>query len=226
MSFTQSRTPTLEEVLRAALNSRIMDLHVALPGRVESYDLENQAVDVKPLLKRTFLTAEGEDISESLPVIPSVPVLFQRAGGFFLSLPIQKGDFVFLIFNERSIDKWITGSGEETDPVDTRMHSLSDAVAFPCFYPFSESISDAHADNLVIGKDSGPQAHFKASEIHIGAENASDFAAQAQKTLNELTAIINGYNVHTHPTGVGPSGPPTPLLSPASPVAATKVKVE
>jgi len=166
-----TRSPTLEDVLREAMTARLMDVHVALPARVEEYNAAEQWVNAKPLLKRSFTTIDGEEISESLPIVPKIPVMFPRAGGFFLSLPIAKGDFVLLVFNERSIDAWTAKAGEEVDPVDARMHSLSDAVAFPCFYPFSKSLKDAHASNLVVGKDGGIQTHYKSTEIALGEEN-------------------------------------------------------
>lgn len=68
--------------------------------------------------------------------------------------------------------------------------------------------------------------------IKVGAA-ASEFAAKAQATLDRLTAIVNGFNGHTHSYTAPSSGgsasttgtPATPLATPAS-VAASKVKVE
>ena len=61
--------------------------------------------------------------------------------------------------------------------------------------------------------------------VNLGAKAGAEFVAQAQKTLDRLQAIVTGFNSHTHPTGVGPSGPPAVLLStPVVAVAATKVK--
>jgi phage baseplate assembly protein V len=60
--------------------------------------------------------------------------------------------------------------------------------------------------------------------VNIGAKSAADFVALAGKVATELTNIKNAYDVHTHPTGMGPSGPPAiPLTAPAS-TAASKVK--
>lgn len=183
-------TPTLEEVIREAITNRLLDVHVALPGRINTYYLSEQAADVQPLLKRSFVTVDGDEIEESLPVIPKVPVVFPRSNDFFITFPLKPGDLVTLVFIERSIDTWTAKEGEEVDPVDTRMHSLSDAVAYPGLYPFSKAVKDAHATNMVIGQDSGPQIHIKPSdEIHLGSENAADFVALAAKIATELTKI-------------------------------------
>ena len=231
--MTLSRSPNLAEVLRAAMDNRLADVHVALPGQVEKYDLATQSADIKPLIKRRVET-DGDDLIESLPVIPKVPIVFPRAGGFFISMPIKKGDLVTLIFCERSIDKYTAGKGKDTDPVDLRMHELIDAVAFPGFYPFSESLEDAHADNLVIGEDGGKHIHVKSGEIALGVEAPADWVALASLVKTELQAIINTFNAHIHTTTatIGPSAvvgiiaPPTIAAAAAADVKSATVKSE
>ncbi len=226
--LTASRTPTLAEVLRASMDAFAGELHTALPGRVESYDVDAQTATVKPLVQRVVIDASGEEITESLPVLTGVPMQFPRAGGFFVSLPIAQGDLGMLIFAEASLDKWLAGRGEEVDPVDPRRHDLSDAWFIPGGYPSREALADAHESNLVVGKDGGTQAHFKDGEISLGSENAVDFVAQAAKVVAELGAIVTGFNGHVHPvtTAPGTTGPPAPLLVTPGSVAASVVKAD
>ena len=237
-----TRSPGLEEVLRAAVDGRLFDVHTALPAKVEKYDAAEQKIDAKPLLKRAVITEDGEEVSESLPVITDVPVVFPRGGGFFISLPIAQGDHVLLVFNERSIDKFVAGGGEEVDPVDVRMHDLSDPVAIPGFYPFSNALGDADSEDLVIAKEGGVRIHVKQDEIHLGEKDAAEFVALADKTdqrISDLETavsdIVNNHaNAHTHivtlpliPAGAAPSAPGLPPAVPPTPgssVAATKVK--
>jgi hypothetical protein len=62
------------------------------------------------------------------------------------------------------------------------------------------------------------------TELSLGS--GADFVALAQLVLDELNAIKTWADVHVHPTGMGPSGPPaTPMTQPGS-VAAAKVKAE
>lgn len=216
--MTTPRTPELEDVIRLALENFQSGLHVALPGRIESYDASSQTASVKPLVKNTFIDDEGVDVVETLPVINRVPVQFARGGGFFLSFPIVKGDHVLLVFNERSIDKFQTGDGEDTDPVDIRMHNLSDPVAIPGFYPDSKALADAHVSNTVLGKDGGTQIHVADGKIELGAEGSSDKASldskiqiELTRIASELTALTTFIATHVHTgvtTGPGSSGPP------------------
>ncbi len=220
--MTTPRTPELEDVLRLALENFQSGLHVALPGRIESYDASSQTASVKPLLKNTFIDDEGVDVVETLPVINRVPIQFARGGGFFLSFPIVKGDHVLLVFNERSIDKFQTGDGDDTDPVDIRMHNLSDPVALPGFYPDSKALADAHVNNTVLGKDGGTQIHVADGKIELGAEGSSDKASLDSKLQTELTRLkaeLNAlkaiFDAHIHITTATVGAGPTPgVISP------------
>lgn len=191
MTIDSSSDPSLAEALDAILRNHSASLRVMLPGVVESYDASRQVADVKPLLPIPRDT--GEDIfEEEIPVLPSVPVKFPRAGPFFMSLPLKKGHFVMLIFADRSYDRWWRGSGSKVDaPLLQHTHSEADAVALAGFYPDQDALSDAHPDHLVIGKDSGAQIHIKDDEINIYEENASDFAARSDRVDADLSAINN-----------------------------------
>jgi len=146
---------------------------------------------------------------------------------------VAKGDLVTLLFCERSIDKYTQGTGQDTDPVHLHMHNLIDAVAFPGFYPFSQPLKEAHADNLVIGKDEGAQIHIKPDEVNLYEENATDFVALAADTKSEISAVrdtlnthIADYNLHTHIlaiaalAGAGGTGTAAPTISQSAPPAA------
>jgi hypothetical protein len=95
---------TIEQLLDLVMTSRLRELHTALPCRVESYNASKQTADVLPMIKRQVPDGDGGYTLEDLPVLPNVPVAFPRGGGgFFMSFPLQKGDFVFVVFSERAI---------------------------------------------------------------------------------------------------------------------------
>ena len=155
---------------------------------------------------------------------------------------------MLLVFCERSIDKYTSGSGIDTNPVDLRQHDLSDAVAIPGFYPFQKSINDIDSDNMVIGKDkNGIQIHitpdaeieikygggtvFKASNkdgdatFTIGDGAMSAVIAEALETFwNTFATTI--FNAHTHicAAPASPSAPPLPTAS-TFPAGAISTKV-
>lgn len=241
-----SRSPDLAELLRMAIAANQANVHVSLPGSVEAYDAERQVADVKPLLRRPLVAADGTELdAESLPILMDVPIAFPRGGGFFMSLPLVRGDLVHLVFVERSMDQWLDGEGAETTPLDYRMHSLADAVAYPGLYPRGLPLADAHVENMVLGLDGDTAAHFRPDgEIHLGSDEATDYIALADLVKTEISALrdtvnslVTAYNAHIHITTATVGASPTPgIISPttstATPpaavgdVAATKVKAD
>ncbi len=247
-----SRSPTLAEVIRSAMDCRGLEVHTSLPCRVEKIDKAGKFVDVKPLLRRRFLNPDGTEIDESLPVIPRVPIAWPRAGKFFITFPIKPGDLVEVIITEASRDAFQASGGEETDPDDFRRFDLSDAWAYPGGgHPDSTALKNFDPDDLVIGIDGGVVTHYKLDGlIHHGSKNAADFVALAQKVLDEFDlvkadfdAFKASFDSHTQivpaaglldslglpvtgaATATPPSSPhPTPH-TPAS-VAASKVKAD
>jgi hypothetical protein len=196
-----SGTIELAAFMRQVMENRMADVRVAMPGRVESYDVTTQTANIQPLIKEITET-EGEDITETLPQIPSVPVLFPRSNGFFVTFPIAAGDTGLLVVCDRNIDQWIS-TGLLKDPQDKRKHHISGAVFYPGLYHSKNPLLDAHATDMVIGKDSGIQFHIKAS----GAVELSLAGKSLVKVAN-ADDLQTWLMAHTHPTGTGPSGTP------------------
>lgn len=169
MTTTQSRSPELEELIRDAFDFMARDIHVALPAQVESFDEKKQTVSVQPLIKRRdFLDTKKAKQVVRLPVINGVPVIFPRAGGYMLTMPIQKGDTVLLVFSHRSLEAWQKNGGE-VDPGDTRHHQISDAVAIVGLHDDAHPIKDFKNDRLVLGKEGGPTVEVAEKEVNVKA---------------------------------------------------------
>lgn len=207
------KTPTLAENIRAGVENRLGDVHVLLPAKVTKYDRQRQKVDAQPLIRRFQEGADGETISEPLPVISNIPVAFPRAGGFKITLPIETGDLVTLLFCETSIDAHQIGPGR--DPVSPDLFQrfdLTDAIAIPGWYPDGKRLTDIDANNLVIAKDGGAAIHvapervelyqkrrgsiITGAAIHIGDDlvnlyeaSADQFVALAQKTFDAIDGL-------------------------------------
>jgi hypothetical protein len=195
------RSPALSEVISGAIEAQLLELHVSIPGKVERYDSSKQLVDVKPLIKGSYFDEEDARQVESLPVIPNVPVLFPGGGGYRVTFPVAVGDFCLLIFSDSSLDRWLSGSGQEVDPGFDHAHALTDAVALVGIRPFGAAWTKAPTDEATLGKDDGVQIHLEAGTITIGDKSGSDYVALAQKVLDELQKISQANHAHTVPTG-------------------------
>lgn len=219
-------SPDLVSVIRNAIRSALIDVHIALPGRVESYDSVAQTADVKPMLKRVLRRADMSRIAEELPVIPCVPVLWSRGGGAFASLPLTAGDFGWISFGDYSIDRF-RSTGDDVDPGDERRFDLANAVFLPNGpFPSSNTLADADASEVRFGFDSDYVVAIKKGpmpEIRL-PRAAVTFLARADRVLTELGKIVTGFNTHVHVETGASTNVPTVLLGTALDPASDTVK--
>jgi hypothetical protein len=184
------RNPTLGVVLANALDARLLDVHTALPAKVERYDAAKQLVDVKPLVKSYRLGEDAQPVAVALPVICNVPLVFPGAGGFRITFPVQVGDTVLLVFAEASIDTWLEShGGADVDPADVRRHNLSDAVAIPGLHTSGAPWTGASASSATIGKDGGPQVVFTSTEIQLG-DGATEPIAKGSAMKTAIATLV------------------------------------
>lgn len=167
---SSTRAPTLGEVIRRAINAALVDTHRAIPASVQSYDAKTQQVDCQILVKRPYLDETDERQVESLPVVPNVPVMFAGGGGYRETFPIAAGDTGYLVFAERSLDRWLTGTGAEVDP-EFDEASLVDAVFFPGLRPFGAPLQSAPTDRASFGNDTVGAACVESTStgVNLGA---------------------------------------------------------
>lgn len=188
---------TLPDAMRVAISRAIAGIHTCLPGKIEKYDHEKQMASVKPLIKKFYL----DNKTESLPVIVNVPVIFPRTANFSFTHPIEEGDLVLLLFCERSLEKYLAEGGEQ-EPGDRRKHDLTDAIAIPGLYPFSEpSEADNNEDVLI---------KFHEAELRIKPDG--NFYMKGDLIV-EGDVVADDVSLKTHihsgvETGGGVSGPP------------------
>lgn len=213
--------PTDVEVIRAALESRLLDVHTCLPGKVVIFDPSTQSVNVQPTVKRAVPKTDGDgdgDVEhEELPIIHNVPVAFPGGGGYSMRFPITPGDHVWLMFSESAMATWRT-TGQIAEPGDLRRHDLSYACAI--YLPFATTLEAAAAatDPLIPPTAAKMVCPFPFS---FGDQAIADFVALASKVDAAMTLI----KAHVHPTAMGPSGTAAELAA-IVPTGATKLKAE
>jgi hypothetical protein len=137
-------------VALAGLQSRMW---TALPGIVISADLEAQTCSVQPAIQGVFFDRNNNAIPTNMPPLLDVPIVWPRAGGFAVTLPLAPGDEVIVVFSSRAIDSWWQ-SGEVGAPVEARMHDLSDGFAIPGPTSQSKKLADVQSDGIEIRTES------------------------------------------------------------------------
>lgn len=154
------------------------EIHVMLPARVVNYDFTIQKADVQPVLKRRY--ADGQEFDA--PIISSVPVIWPRAGGASLTFPVNRGDFVMLVFADVDIDTWVQEGGVAA-PDDPRQHSIMDAIAIPGLIPFNAAgMAENNTDVLLA---------FGGGKVRIKPNGNIDVEAQ-QVNIDAGTVRVSG----------------------------------
>jgi hypothetical protein len=177
--------PTLAEIVRRALDSKLLDLHVALPCRVESYDAATQTIEALPMVRRAIEDVDGDTQHEDLPTLPNVPVLFPRSAAFSASWPLAAGDFVLVVFCSSAIGNW-RESGDISNPGDLRRHDLSHAVAIPGIAAKGSTIPTSSTAAVL-------EVNAPATHVTVGA-GASEFVALSNLVdtfLEDLAGAID-----------------------------------
>ena len=194
-------TPTEADMISAAIESALIDVHVALPGQVQSYNSITQTATIELQVKRV-LPKGVEFVTEDLPVLENVPVQFLRTNTFMVALPLAAGDYGLVVFNEMSIDQW-RSKGDSTSPGDIGRHTLTGGVFQPGLMPVAETIlpaalgGDDIGTDLAVGVIGGIQVRIKPTgtvEVVAGGvsgQTADDFVAPAGKTATGLQTIVD-----------------------------------
>lgn len=157
------------DLIRLSTASLLAKLHVGFPARVER--VSGARVDVRPELERATECRDGSTLHEELPVIASVPLVFQRTENEGLAFPVPVGSYVFVVCADRALGEWLrTGRRERT--ADVGAHTLDGAVAIPGLFPDASAVSP---DHLVLGSfGSGPSVHIDGDQVRLGGNGATE----------------------------------------------------
>lgn len=159
------------------ISTALSEINVSLPGRIISYNSNSVRAVVQPTIPKRL--ANGEVLNA--PQIVNVPVMFPmtdiNGAVAQVTLPVKSGDGCLLIFSQRSLENWLSGSNDAPD--DPRMFDLSDAF---CIIGGNSRSPSADGENLCIKYGNGSIKLTPNGELIINA----------QKT--EITAISHTIN--------------------------------
>ncbi|EOZ6583384.1 hypothetical protein LDP80_21680 [Klebsiella michiganensis] len=144
-----------KEQADAQLAQAIMSaMRVSIPGIIQSFDPGAVTAVVQPAIKGAEQDESGAEVSVNLPLLVDVPVVFPRGGGCTLTFPVKAGDECLVIFADRCIDFWWQSGGIQ-EPVDGRMHDLSDAFCIVGPQSQAKKISGISTSAVELRSDDG-----------------------------------------------------------------------
>jgi len=220
-------SPEIESLIAEAIESYMGNVHVSLPGIVESYDAATQTATVQPAVKRPIMSEDDVLQWEAYEPIQNVPVEFSGSTSLSFHFALSPGDTVVLCWQDFSIATW-RNTGAVSEAGDTRKHGSSYPIARPWYRPSGGPGPDT--DNS-IGLPGGLRIQFTSSAVKVG--EGSDFVAMAAKVDARIAALETYVTSHTHPVAgvtAGPaavvSAPPAVPPTPGSPTASSNLKAD
>lgn len=197
--------PEIWDIVAEAIQSALLNHHVASPGIVQSYDDSTQTCSVQPAIKRPVPTEDGAVVTETLPVVQNVPVLVFGSPKLSAQVELAAGDSVLLVYLDFSPAAW-RGNGAVSEPIDVRQHGPAYPVAIPWYRPKGKGTSDSASS---IGA-TGATARFVFTESDISAGAGAQLVAIAQKVdamASALQDILSGFASTQADASTGPLAP-------------------
>jgi len=169
-----------------------IDLRVAMPGIVQSFDPVEQTVTVQPAVKERIMDQFGNITTVNLPLLLDVPIVFPRAGGFALTMPIKQGDECLVIFADMCIDTWFSQGGVQVQ-AEKRRHDLSDGFAILGAWSQPRRVTNYSTTSAQLKSETGTSLiDIKDNEINITSSvvkiNGIDFSNHVHMAPEGLTS--------------------------------------
>lgn len=167
-----------ESVFKSNLNNYMDDVYTSLPARVVGIqNIQDGLIDVQPLINNLF-----EDGSKlEFPTIYSVPVMMPSTNTTSITMPINHGDTVWLMFSQRDMDVFKNGADSPHDPSSFRKFNMNDAVALIGLTPINRSKLSSENHNIEYDNNNLVITH------NIGTDRESHFTITNSGVIN-----ING----------------------------------
>lgn len=194
---------TPSDIIGNAIQAVLNNVHTATIGIVQAFDSTTGKAAIQPAINKQF--SEGP---EPMPVLYNVPIIFPRGQGFSLSFPVVQGDYVLVVFCERSIDLWKSVGGQ-VNPNDYRKFDLSDGIAIPGILPFNspqtpiDGFTIEYAGSKIQILPSGDVKILTSGTIAIGSA-VVELLQKISDTLAGIASITTTVTVPSVPFGPVP----------------------
>lgn len=193
------QSPTLDEVIRIAVEEGGLRLRVCQPARVTEVTGE-QEVTVQPLLKVLY---PFESTPVDLTPILKVPVCMPGGAGWSIKMPVAVGDVGWIMVADRSIDAFMASAGTDpVDPADTRQHHIQDAIFFPGAFTTGAQTQDGTTDLVLTNGTS--QLRVRSDGKFQVKNDAQELLNLVDQLLQQVTTLINTTAASSTAAGGGP----------------------
>ena len=214
----------LIDALNASISTTLADVHTSFPAVVQSFDEEKQEADVVPVIKRRKNVGGFEE----LPLLPSIPVLYPSSNESSIYFPLAKGDSVYVMISERSIDAWLASGNRQSNPSIARKFDLSDAVCIPARQHSKEYLDNKKYGSGLIINHKGLELRVSSDgKIYLGTEGeeADEPLVLGTALKDKLDRILDILIAGAHVLTTSPGNPVAPNPSTSAKFATIKAEL-
>lgn len=208
------------DYMRFFVADYLQDVHTIKPGVVIA--VNGNTIDCSILTKTRF----NSDTEEEQPDVFGVPflVISGNRGNAKITMPIQPGDNVLILFSDRNVGELLDSDGQQpVTSYSSLTHNYDPILALPCFFTSPNEIEN-DTENVVIANGSttvviAPDGNVTITAPTVAIEGnatiSGDLAVEGDITAanvtadTEVTAGSVTLTGHTHLYSPGP-GSPTP----------------
>lgn len=150
----KERIDDLFVAVKAAAEGVLPSIWTAMPGIIESVNLDANTCEVQPSIQVKVYDKTGAGAFKTLPLCVDVPLQFIGGGGYSITFPMEKGDEGLIVFACRCIDAWWQQGGIQPQ-AEMRMHDLSDGFFIPGFRSQPKKLTNVSASKPQLRSDDG-----------------------------------------------------------------------
>lgn len=214
-NITPVRDPSLKDLLDLYKKQTMLGLNCHHIATIQSFDSVKQTVTATVNYKKTFFELNPQNngyISKlvSYPLIADCPVITLGGGPARITFPIAKGDQCLLLFNDRDLDNWFSGSTTSANQTP-RLHAFSDAIALIGPNNLNTVIQNYDAVRALITNGTAKVGiNPQTNKVTItNGTSLNDLLQNLCTQLENLTTALAALTVTGVTTGGGVSGVPS-----------------
>lgn len=177
--------PDLDELLAENRDSVFSNFNCIQVGKLEKVN-DNQTVEIKI----QFLRRLSEGKTAKYPLLVDCPYFVLQGGGAYIDMPIKKGDYCLVLFNDRNIDDW-WDTANVAVPADTRKHSISDGFALVGINPKIKAFTSDGTILRILGP-SGPGSEKFVARVDDPTTSTAIEDSTFWAWVTTITSVVNG----------------------------------
>lgn len=169
----------IKETLDKFVRDYLRDIHTIKPARVTAVNHGQNTLSADIMTS----TYHENDTNIPQPTVEDVPyfILSAGMGSAKITMPINVGDLVVILFSDRDYADYLLGSGNQVrHSTNPATHNYDPLIAFPCF--FTQGVSTEVSDTDIVIQNAG-------TEIRVAPDG--DIRMNTTANIQATAAAVN-----------------------------------